>query len=111
MKTKTLTTKARDNYGHTYAVILVEKDNQFGQGKKDWVLKIDGTPGQWYITTLEEGGFRNRIAIDLGQRWYCINLDAVMVEALVLLEGEDRISAVEVKRQDDAMWANLAARM
>jgi hypothetical protein len=72
---KSLMVKAKDNYGHTYPVSL--RMEPLG-----WVLRIEGTPGSWYMDDLK--GSRE-IAIDLGQNWICTNLDEIMAEAVSTL--------------------------
>lgn len=108
MKTLTLTTKATDNHGYSYEVVLTETDHP-GFTKTDWVLKIQSTPGQWYLTTLEERPNRGPvISIDHGARWACTNFDAILAEAQALLAGTDRLTHVEVKAVDDDLWAKLS---
>lgn len=108
MSTRTLTTKATDNHGYSYDVVLTETEHPRFV-KKDWVLHIKSTPGQWYMTTLEENPNRGSIiSIDFGQNWNCTNFDVLMVEAQALLASIDRLTAAEVKTSDDALWVNLA---
>ena len=51
-----------------------------------WVLVIEGTPGQWYMSTLMErigkSGLQKTIRIDYGRRWKCINFHEVLEAAL-----------------------------
>lgn len=107
----TLTTKATDNHGHAYKVTLTQVPRG-AFAKLDWTLRIHGTPGGWYMTTLEEKPHRGSvISLDMGQNWDCTNFDVVMAEAQALLAGEDRLTALEVKAHDDAMWANMVTRV
>lgn len=83
---KKLKTKARDNHGYSYDVWLVF-DHSDVMGWK-WLLRIEGTPGHWYMSTLlEYGGYpRGKfISIDAGQGWNVINFDEVMAEAIELI--------------------------
>jgi hypothetical protein len=51
-----------------------------------WVLIIEGTPGQWFMSTLMErvgkSGLQESIWIDMGRRWKCINFREVLEAAL-----------------------------
>ena len=77
---KILTTKALDNHGHSYEVHLRES-------KGEWVLHITTTPGQWYMSTL--ASFRgDRLSIDFGQKWDCINASAILTEARALVQPQ-----------------------
>lgn len=49
---KTLTTRANDNFGHTYEVALTPSDAKGFEG--EYILKIKGTPGSWYMGTLAD---------------------------------------------------------
>lgn len=109
MKTKTLTTKATDNHGYSYTVILTETARP-DFTKLDWVLKITTTPGSWYMTTLEERPTAGSIiSIDFGAKWDCTNFDAILAEAqaILALEAPNRLTATETKAQDDQMWARM----
>ena len=59
------------------------------------VLQVEETGGSWYLHTLLFGtwgqGTGDRIAIDLGQGWYVVNMRALLKEAFTILE--DRIMA------------------
>lgn len=81
----TLKTKALDNHGHRYAVRLVF-DHSDIMGWK-WLLRIENTPGHWYMSTLLEHGYprQSGIAIDAGQNWNIINFDEVVAEAIELI--------------------------
>ena len=80
---KKLKTEALDNHGYRYAVWLLF-DHSEPMGWK-WILRIDGTPGSWYMSTILEGGIRDKISIDYGQRWDCINFREIMQEAITLI--------------------------
>ena len=103
---KTLTVKARDNYGHEYDIYLLlqrESVGSFPAGPSSledkfrfrWVLRIHKTPASWYMSTIlfdrKDGsvGFGKqmpeRISIDFSQNWYCINFIEVMEEAIQLI--------------------------
>jgi hypothetical protein len=101
MSTKTLTTKATDNHGNSYDVTLTPQDNN------DWVLRITGTPGSWYMTTLEDGGPKDFIWIDFGGNWLCTNFAAVMDEAIEALKDTGRVTAWESKQADTKLWNSL----
>lgn len=98
----TLDTKAQDNHGHEYMVILLEQVRPYFD-KPDWVLRIVGTPGSWYMTTLENGPVKKNLSIDFGQGWTCVNFDEVMTEAQAKLVGKDRLTAAE-----DQSWMESA---
>lgn len=100
---KTLTTKARDNFGYEYTVTLTPDSRHLG---KDWVLRIVDTPGSWFMTTLEEKP-RTTISIDFGAKWDCINFGEVMAEAIAALAGEDRLTGEAAKKAEDDMWKAL----
>ena len=72
MTTTKLTTTARDNHGNSYSVLL--EDGPLGV-----IIKIDGTPGQWYLS----GDMRalEVISIDHGQNWDCVNFADVAAAA------------------------------
>lgn len=75
--TKTLKVRAQDNHGYEYPVSL-EMDKYH-----KWVLRIEDTPGHWYMSTLlEDGRFPETISVDLGQKWDIINFGDVMREAV-----------------------------
>jgi hypothetical protein len=93
--TKTLETKARDNHGYEYPVQLflsMEPAGAFGSASgaqhlaaefsNRWVLRIKGTPGSWYMSTLLERGVQSQIALDFGQGWMCTNFAEIMREAM-----------------------------
>lgn len=103
----TLITKAVDNHGFVYPVILTECPNK--DRKHDFVLRIEGAGGSWYMTSLEERPRGDRIAIDFGQNWYCTNFGAIMTEARRLLEGLDRLTANDAKAEDDSVMTKLVA--
>ena len=67
---------------------------------RDWILRIHGTPGSWYMTTLEENPRRHSsIALDFGQGWDCVNFDEILDEAQELLAqaDPDRLTVAEVE--------------
>ena len=68
-----LNTRARDNHGHTYSTELTV-------GKLGLILKINGTPGQWYLDSLRSSGLANQIYLDFGQDWLCTNIGEIMAE-------------------------------
>jgi len=109
-----LKTTAKTTGGYEYEVTVSKgTTSKWAKGsihENDWVLAIKGTPGSWYLTTLEENPNRSLIAIDHGAGWYCHNLDALLAEATALLAevAPDRLTAAEVKAHDDALWARLA---
>jgi hypothetical protein len=102
---KKLTTKAKDNHGYEYDVYLymnnlptgwvnpsLINDEEFhNEMCFKWVLRITGTPGGWYMSTLLGGDkyatahVGSTISIDFGQDWNCINFDEVLAEAKQLI--------------------------
>ena len=105
MTPKALTTKALDNFGYTYDVALIPSDFKGFEG--EYILKIKGTPGSWYMSTL--GDFRSpTILIDAGQRWECTNFGVILTEARSLLTDEDRAVIATNQAKEQALWGNLA---
>lgn len=82
---KKLRTRAKDNHGHQYDVWLEFHPSEVMGWK--WVLRIDGTPGHWYMSTLLEGGYPrgNLASIDYGQNWNVTNFGEVLEEAVDLI--------------------------
>ena len=70
-----LTTKAKDNSGHSYNVSLIL---DYGHV----VVNIETTPASWFLSSLLDGKRSNEIYIDAGQNWKCINLDEILAEIL-----------------------------
>jgi len=90
---KDLPVKAIDNFGREYNVKLIMRDNAAGSGgtpeataelnKKfgyKWTVQIEGC-GSWYLTSLVQHP-NNKLAIDIGQGWYCVNIQDVIKAAL-----------------------------
>ena len=103
---KTLTTKAADNFGFHYEVALIPSDFKGFEG--EYILKIKGTPGSWYMSTLE--GFNNPVlSIDMGQKWDCTNFSAVLTEARSLLTDEDRAVMAANRAKEKTLWNKVAA--
>lgn len=101
-----LNTRAIDNHGHSYEVRLLRSDYE---KIPSLVLRILDTPGSWYLKTiLGRDGFgppiRDKISIDFGQNWDCINMDQVMAEVKSLFGTKinpdtfEPISNVEVSK-------------
>ena len=109
MNTIQLSTRANDNHGHDYQVELAQvKHGTYA--KLDWSLRIVGAGGSWFMTTLENVSVQsNFLYIDLGSNWYVNNLVAIITEAKDLLDGEDRLTVLDVKSEEDRLWANLTA--
>lgn len=63
-----------------FVTLTLKRSTVFPNPK--WVLRIEGTPGSWYLSTLLEGSPTNTIWIDLGQDWKCINLLEILREAV-----------------------------
>lgn len=83
--TRILKTKAVDNAGYEYHVSLEKKPTSWSPVAQ-WTLKIGHTPGQWYMSTLQERGLlHNEIWIDHGQGWKIVNFGDVFREALTLV--------------------------
>lgn len=82
---KKLRTEALDNHGYRYAVWLIFDHNDTMGWK--WILRIDNTPGSWYMSTLIKGGFPRgeRIAVDAGQNWVILNFGEILAEAVTLI--------------------------
>jgi len=70
----TLSTHARDNHGHTYLVTI--EPCRFS-GKP--TLVINGAPSRWWLESLADMR-SERIAIDLGQNWFCTNIQDLLRE-------------------------------
>lgn len=87
MQTYKLSTTVQDNHGYTYTTSLCKRD-----GADEWVLRVDSTPGQWYMSTLQgtrpfSSGYRvgDRMCIDWGQNWFVTGFAAALTEAEVFL--------------------------
>lgn len=89
---KVLPVQARSGSGHlTDAVLILQKESS-GWPKREenenrWILHIEGSPGQWYVSTLIEdaiklGGPPGRLSIDMGQNWWVENYDEIFVAML-----------------------------
>jgi len=88
--------KARDNHGHEYDVIVFRGGMSAGKSRnpetgkleytenREWVLRIDGTPGSWYMKTLLERPVTrsSSMALDVGQGWTCLNFSEVLQAAV-----------------------------
>lgn len=61
---------AVDNHGYKYPVCIVDEGRGF-------VLYCVGAPSGWSLSGLREF-FSDVIALDLGQNWLCINIDAIL---------------------------------
>lgn len=97
MVRKALNTFAVDNYGHRYAVYVDFEERNAWQtrdpetGKmvhatcNKWVLKIQDTPGHWYMSDLVCGSNSGMIYLDYGQGWYVTNFGDVLREAKELI--------------------------
>ena len=70
----TLKTFAKDNYGHSYPAYL-----ERGRYSKALVLRFDGAPSGWDLNTLRSNR-SDRIAIDFGQDWICVNYGEIASE-------------------------------
>lgn len=92
----TLKTIARDNYGYEHAVTLTPKEF-YGDNA---VLKIQNTPGSWFMSTLWEYQ-PSQIAIDYGQGWMCTNIQDVLKEARTLFDASAAVAA------EKTSWDNL----
>lgn len=78
---KRLKTQAKDNHGYSYQVWLI-----FDAAEAKWILRIERTPGSWFMSTLlEYPERRTRISIDYGQGWEVTNFDEIMAEAITLV--------------------------
>ena len=109
MRTKQLMTAAIDNHRYAYVVTLVE-EYRLGHDKTDWLLCINGTPGSWFMSTLENhSAALPTISILRSENWECVNFDAVMTEAVKALEGIDRVTAAESNTFNDSFSANIVS--
>lgn len=61
---------AVDNHGHKHPVCIVEENGRL-------ILYCVGAPSGWRLADLA-GFFSDLIAFDLGQNWFCTNIDAVL---------------------------------
>lgn len=82
MQARTLNTKALDNFGYAYDVVLLPSD--YKGFEKEYLLRILGTGASWFMSTLANHT-EPRISIDLGQKWDCVNFWAVLAEARSIL--------------------------
>jgi hypothetical protein len=80
--TISLGVKAITNWGKEHEVTLRKGING------EVVLDINGTPGKWYLSTLDQNrkNFDKVIFIDYGADWSCVNFDAVMKNAREIFE-------------------------
>ncbi len=83
MQTHKLNTTVQDNHGYTYTTSLYKRD-----GADEWVLRVDNTPGHWYMSTLQgtcpySSGRRvgDSMSIDWGQQWSVTGFAAALAEA------------------------------
>lgn len=80
----TLTTKVRTSTRggpeHEHPVMVLA-------GDLGYILRIDGTPGSWYLSTLvsDKGVIVDAIAVDFGQGWNAYGMRAAVCEALALI--------------------------
>lgn len=69
---------AYDNHGYSYPVVILP--SEYGDHSPE--LCMVGAPSGWLLSTLREGiaagRYSDRIALDYGQGWFCINFDEVM---------------------------------
>lgn len=70
-----LSTKAKDNQGMEYTAVIRSIDGGI-------VLDIKGTPAVWYLKSLLGKHDMPWIFIDMGQDWKCININALIQEAI-----------------------------
>lgn len=74
-----------DEYEHDVVLYFITS----GHIKNSWILSIEGTPGNWYMSTLLENfqkkGVPEYIWIDWGTRWSCTNWRKVLGEAVKLI--------------------------
>jgi hypothetical protein len=90
MQTYKLDTIVKDNYGHDYTTSLVKRDSA-----GEWVLRIDNTPGQWCVCTLQgtdpwsNGRVGDSISIDFGANWYATGISNALLEAEAFLATLD----------------------
>ena len=83
MEPITLKTKAIDNHGHHYDVVI--KSSRYSKGP---VLSIEDTPGQWAIDTLlDRGSYPDGLFIDIGQNWKCGNMNQILDELRKLIKA------------------------
>lgn len=73
---KMLKVKAKDNHGYSYDVAVINWSDRDANP----ILRIMGTPGSWYFSTLRNRAFpeRTSISLDWGQNWDCINFDEIL---------------------------------
>lgn len=72
----------------TFDVYLVEDPRYY----ETWglSLKIEDTPGSWFISSLLSGGLGNKVYIDHGQRWAWTNPQEVFKEVEQLVKKQTR---------------------
>jgi hypothetical protein len=71
-----LKTKCIDNTGREYDTYLYN-DNKYSDGQPG--LKFEGAPSGWHLKTLRDV-YSDKLAIDSGQDWYCVNIQDILKE-------------------------------
>jgi hypothetical protein len=77
-----LKTPCKDNTGREYTAYLYNDDN-YSNGLPG--LKFEGAPSGWWLKTLKDHT-SDRLYIDFGQGWYCVNIQEILQEIRDLLE-------------------------
>jgi hypothetical protein len=72
-----LVTRAKDNRGYDYPVYITRSYTYHINGKLALVFK--GAPSGWHLSDLK-GITEDKLAIDFGQDWYCINIQEIIAE-------------------------------
>lgn len=83
LKTLAITGIEGESKRYDHKVFLIQDDNY----PDSLILRIDGGPGHWYLSTLfgtSRIGSGQRVGsflyIDMGQKWACFNMDQLLAE-------------------------------
>ena len=85
--TRTLDVKALDNRGRTHTVDLFTSVERTPKLRERLILRLNGTPGSWYLQTLLLGwppssraSVPTRMSIDMGAGWEWVNVAEVLAD-------------------------------
>ena len=84
LETVAHTSSPRNPAGNDYPVVLFYQRYEYASG---WVIRVEGTGGSWFLSTLIEDGWPRggKLSIDYGQDWWWENPAPAIREALMLL--------------------------
>lgn len=88
LRTRAETVWEKSGHEEVYDVYLVEDPRYY----EEWglSLRIKGTPGSWFISSLLSGKLSNKVWIDHGQRWAWTNPQEVFREVDQLVTKQTR---------------------